>query len=334
MKASLRMLGFAVAGVFLLGSSGARADIKVVGTVVKDKELTIDETITINKTIDLTVAETIEVDAAAEQLIFKNQRLSRNIVEDENGVSLALVLNDAFGSLQGLLQFNNNSGLENLQANELSIAYVAEDGVTTDGSDGGFAHAQVDIGQVLGTGIEDEITVGGETLPADNGNTYTQLDPLFSVAILANLTEATPPAISAPIDEEDEASVLNALASALFTASSGNGGPGSGGIGLAQVNNNSGHLNIQDNALAAGVAENAVYALGDLELGQTGQDNVVDVKDQIRLAIIANGTFNGWQGVVQLNNNAGHKSAQANVVDLAVANDVGLAVDVSLGTSP
>jgi hypothetical protein len=310
MKASLRMLGFAVAGVFLLGASAARADLSVFATVTKTKTSTIDETITINKAINVTVDQAFTPDAAAEQMITKNQRNGDNLVEDENALSLALLLGDSFASADGVVMINQSPGHANNQANEVSVTFSNES--PTDDPQGVYTHAQIDIGQVNGA---------DEKMPQAS-NRFVSLSPGVYVNAIAGLGEVDG---GGGLDG-DLLSILSVLASGNPFA-----GLGEGGSGIVAINQAANSLNNQDNAVAMALGDRSSFALGDLELGQFNQNNLIDVSDQIRVDLVAGGAFNGFSGVVLLNQASGVGNNQANLLDVVGSTTLSVPVPMPNG---
>jgi hypothetical protein len=136
------LLGVALAGIFVFAASAASADVFVFGDVMKTKTKVVTENIYIQKNIYLTVWETIDVDAVAEQEIIKNQRNEYNWVVDEDAVSTAEILDDSGAAANGVVLINQSPGFENNQGNEVSITYAV-----SPFGDGVFSHAQVAIEQ-------------------------------------------------------------------------------------------------------------------------------------------------------------------------------------------
>lgn len=314
MKASSRMLGFAVAGVFLLGVGSAQADLTVNGTVTKTKTITMDETVTVNKTVNLNVTRDFVPDAAAEQLIFKNQRNGDNIVEDENALSLALLLGDSFSSADGVVMINQSPGHANNQANEVSVTFANEIAQEPALPQGVYTHAQIDVEQINGADPEQP----------ESANSYVNLSPGLFVDAIAGIGEAGGDG-TGPIDGD-----LTALLEVLL---SGNpfDGAGEGGSGIVAINQAANSLNNQNNGVAIALGDRSSFALGDLELGQFNQQNLVDVSDQIRVDLIAGGAFSGFAGVVQINQASGAVNNQANLLDVVGSTTLSLPVPLVNG---
>jgi len=264
------LLGVAMAGIFVFAASAASADVYVTGDVYKSKTKIVVENIYITKWIYLTIFETIDVDAVAEQEIIKNQRNEYNFVEDENATVKAEILDDSGASVDGLVLINQSPGFENNQANEVSLTYARSPEQPLDSlADGVFSHAQVAVSQFNQWNMYTNVDVGGE-------NTDQIGNPL-----------AVEP------------------------------GPFDGGSGIVDINQAAGHMNNQNNAQAIALGDSTVYALGEIDLGQFNTDNWVNVDGQKRTDVIQGGAFNGFAGIVKINQSAGSMNNQANLVDIA-----------------
>lgn len=308
MRNSKRILAVLTGSAFIALAGAAQADVKVRAEINKNKDVEVFEFIDITKVVDLVVFEYIAVDSVAEQLVIKNQRNQFNFVEDENPVSTAEI-NASATSASGVTLINQSPGFINNQGNEVSVTAAASPGNPTflpqpapgegvtfanfketaplqgfvEGTSGVFAHAEVSVEQINGFD-PDEDNFDGEF-----GNEYVNVFPGF-------LTNT----ITGSFD---------------------------GGSGVAGVNQAAGSLNNQNNALAVAIGTNAVYALGEADLGQFNTRNSVDVLDQIRTDTIGGcvgegctpaGSFNGFTGVVMVNQSSGSLNNQANVIDIAV----------------
>jgi len=316
MKASLRMLGFAVAGVFLLGAGSAGADLTVDGTVTSTKTITIDETITIDKTVALNVARDFVPDGAAEQLVLKNQRNGDNIVEDENALSLALLLGDSFSSADGVVMINQSPGHANNQANEVSVTFANEVSLDTVDPQGVYTHAEIAVEQINGADPDQP----------ESSNSYVSLSPGVFVNAIAGLGEAD----TGGIDGEDQ---ILALLAVLLSGSPFDG-MGEGGSGIVTINQAANSLNNQNNSVAIALGDRSSFALGNIELGQFNQKNLVDVTDQIRVDLIAGGAFSGFSGVVAINQASGAVNNQANLLDVVGSTTLSVPVPIPNGAVP
>jgi len=171
MKSLSGILGVATLGAMLLGGGMARADVFVHATIDKTKDITVTETVTITKSIDLQVQEQIPVDSVAENDIVKNQRNQYNYVQDDNGQSSTDITGSG-GGLSGIGNFNQASGYINNQGNEVSVTFAD--------SPSGFAlaHSQASIEQTNGQFVTDPPTPGGPVTP--NSSFYNVYEQVFT----------------------------------------------------------------------------------------------------------------------------------------------------------
>lgn len=304
MKAAFQiLLAVAVAGAFTLGATQAKADANVYAQFAKWKVKTVDETININKDIDLTINEVIEVDAAAEQEVVNNQRNQWNFVEDENGLSTASIDGATGDNGNGIFMINQAPGFINNQANEVSVTLVESPGVGAEGQ-GAFVHAQDAVEQINGWNPP-SVTI---EFP-DDGIDGTHREPIVTVL------ETEPP----DYDEDGFPDFVNqyilefgAVSSDDITDSFNDGS------GIVEINQSAGSLNNQTNSAAIALADFATFALGEIDLGQFNTWNLVDVVDSVRTDSITN-SFNGFDGIVMVNQSAGSINNQANKIDIGVS---------------
>jgi hypothetical protein len=296
MTHSSRILGAAlaglfVAGLFVLGASAAQADVFVYADINKTENMTVTETVNITKGVNLTVDRQIDVDAAAEQHILKNQRNQYNSVEDETSDSSAQILDDSASDANGVVLINQAPGIANNQGNEVSVTFVnsaAADG----GTPGVFTHAESSVEQINGAsvGMDGNPIPPGDLVPQfPFANQYTQVDP--------------------------DASYSDTIGSAA--PADGESGPFAGGSGIVGVNQAAGALNNQNNALAIALGDDSRFALGEADLGQFNSYNFVKANVLTRTDTIQGGAFAGFAGVAMVNQAAGISNNQANQVDIA-----------------
>jgi hypothetical protein len=293
MTHSSRILGAALAGLYVLGASAAQADVFVFADINKTKTLTVNETIDVTKLITLTVEEQIDVDSAAEQHIFKNQRNQFNSVEDETSDSSAQILDGSASDADGVVLFNQAPGIANNQGNEVSITFVNKgpgDGI--DGIPGTYTQAESSIQQINGANVDPS---GNPVSPNDSvpqfpfANQYTQVDP--------------------------DASYSDTIGSAA--PGDGASGPFEDGSGVVGVNQAAGALNNQNNALAIALGDDSRFAVGEADLGQFNAYNFAKANVLTRADTIQGGAFAGFSGVAMVNQAAGIANNQANQVDIA-----------------
>lgn len=287
MTAPFRLLSLVFAGALVLsvGASSARADVDVFATANKTFDKVVFETITITKNVDIFVQPLIFNDAAAEQEIFKNQRNQFQFVQDENGISDALIAGGSFDGASGILLVNQAPGFLNNQANEVSVTYAN----TPFFQDGVFVHANVAVEQINGWDPLDGIDSNGLTTPPDFDQDGIP-DPVNVYTSVGN-------------------TVLN---------SDTIDGSFNDAAGIAGVNQSAGSINNQNNGIAIALGDFATFALGELDLGQFNTWNLVNVNAAQRFDAIT-ASFNGFSGVAMVNQSAGAINNQANVVDIAVS---------------
>ena len=175
MKHSKRILAALTASAFGLLAGGAQADVFATADITKTKTITVTLIEKINKVVDLTVDETIEVDSVAEQSVIKNQRNQFNFVEDEYATSDALIESSVVGA-SGIVLINQSPGFVNNQGNEVSVT-AAKSPVALDGGvdPGVFAHAEVAVEQV--NGLAPRAT--GELTPPDDRDFVNEYVNIF-----------------------------------------------------------------------------------------------------------------------------------------------------------
>jgi hypothetical protein len=283
--------------------------------VDKFKEKSVSEEIIIVKDIELFVIEDIFVDAAAEQEIIKNQRNQFNFVEDEFGISSAVIGQglDADGNstggpvgttANGILLFNQAPGFANNQGNEVSVTYAQ----TPFFDSGVLVHAQVAVEQINGwhpPELQWSWEPDGVTCPAD---------PLCFLVKRPDHTE--PP----DRDEDGFPDYVNQYISVFGNLSEDRiDNAFSAASGIVGINQSAGSMNNQDNAVALALGDFAVFALGEIDLGQTNTWNLVDVIDLIRTDTITGASFDNFDGIAMVNQSAGSLNNQANLIDIAVS---------------
>jgi hypothetical protein len=305
MRISFRTL-LAAAGAVALGTNSvAQADVLVRAYVDKFKEKNVVEDINITKTILLTVIEDILVDSAAEQEIVKNQRNQFNYVEEDDSTSSATI-GDADTTVgngaNGILLFNQAPGFANNQGNEVSVTFAESPtfDATADGEKGVLVHTQVAVEQINGWNPPE---LEWEWEPESLG---CPGDPDCFLVKRPVATEPPP----GPVNE-----YVNVLPNTNIDTIVGAFGDASGIVG---INQSAGSMNNQDNAVALALGDFAVFALGEIDLGQTNTYNRVEVIELTRTDIITD-SFNGFDGIVTVNQSAGAMNNQANLIDIAVS---------------
>lgn len=325
MKASTRLAIVALIGTALLGAGPVSADVYVYADIFKEKDVTVDVTVDINKEIDLFVYEYIPVDAVAEQLVIKNQRNQFNFVEDENALSAASIESTA-GTASGVVLFNQAPGLVNNQGNEVSVTYVESpegpiDSTSTQSVDSSSSTTDTTtVTDPAGTTTTTQ-TVSNESSETTTRRTQSTGGGSFvhAEASVEQVNGANPPPRRDETGGTPVEGFVNEYVNVFGSVSSDTiDGSFEGASGVVGVNQAAGSLNNQNNAIAIAVGTNAVYALGEADLGQYNTANLADVTDQTRTDAIS-GSFGNFAGIAAVNQAAGTLNNQANVVDVAVS---------------
>lgn len=311
MTLSKRLLAI-LAAPAVLAAGTASADVFVRADITKTKTVTVTVDVDINKFIDLFVYEYISVDAVAEQLIIKNQRNQFNFVEDENADALASIDGSVTGA-SGIVLINQSPGFINNQGNEVSVTAA-----NTPGNTGYRPVPSTRTTQGETTGISDwRSTAAVERFQESTSGVFVHAE--VSVEQINGWSPNTPTGPNSPTQWANE--YVNTFGSILTDSINGSFADGAG---VAGVNQASGSLNNQNNALAIAIGDEAVYALGEADLGQFNTYNNVDTIDQVRTDEIAGGSFDNYSGVAMVNQSSGSLNNQANVVDIAVTANVRL----------
>lgn len=325
MKRSRLFVGLA-GGFVGLWASAAMADVYVQAYVTKTKDLTVSESYDVHKFVYLYTFEYIPVDASSEQHVVKNQRNQFNFVQDENANANANISGSAT-TATGIVLINQAPGFINNQGNEVSVTYA-----TTPGNDG-FRPIPSNVRTVDGVATPAQIGLPAATQGADIAGYDRVKAGVFAHAEVSvqQVNGGDPPAPTSP-NETPFPNSGNVLTPGDFANSYVNVNPASlsdtiddsfsDGTGVVGVNQASGSLNNQNNALAVALGDHVVHALGEADLGQYNTFNQVDVTDQVRTDTISGGSFANFQGVAMVNQSSGSINNQANVVDLAVGTDV------------
>ncbi len=284
-------LALALAGT----ATPVSADVDVFASISKNKDITITETITVTKDITISVASTFDsLEGGAEAQALMNVTNRGNEVNgtdpsdptdqipeegDVYGIHLSAVIGD--DSLGGSI--NENTGVFGFNqdvgnmTNQGNVVSVAGIADTIEA----FADAQAHADQVTSENTSTEFE---ELLDAVTGEPITDpnADPSsFAVNKLASITDSV----------NDNTGVIN-------------------------VNQNAGNMNNQTNGVAAAIGIGAVVALSEADLGQETSHNHVDEVATVKTATIE-GSINGNQGIVNVNQSTGNMNNQGNVVSLA-----------------
>jgi hypothetical protein len=105
----------------------------------------------------------------------------------------------------------------------------------------------------------------------------------------------------------------------------------SGNTGIVGVNQNSGNMNNQTNAVAAAIGVNPTLALGEGALGQVNSGNTVRAENTVKYDEIGNGSVSGNSGVVGVNQSVGDMNNQMNAFSIAAATTANAPVTTLVG---
>lgn len=274
---------------FLVGP--AVADVFVTVDITKFKDISITETITKNKFVDIQVFAFIEPNSAAESTAIKNQLNEENSVFQDSGANdsgdmiddqlTARIVNSINGNT-GVTQFNQDVGNMVNQANVFSIAVVdpAE-------ADTAFTQSQAHQEQI---------------------NTFNSVDATGRLGI-------GPGPDFEILSPDKQAGINNSI---------------SGNVGVTQVNQNTGNMNNQDNnlSIALGLSDSAVVALSEADLGQFNTSNTVTEVNTIKRDVI-NGSVNFNAGVTMVNQGSGNMNNQDSSVSFAAITGPAAAAQLS-----
>jgi hypothetical protein len=272
--------GIALAlGVVVGMSKPATADVDILATIRKDKDIDIDQRITINKRIDIRVAVTFDVDGGAEAQALLNvtnngQSVEGRNREDEARIRYAASLVGSANGNRGVWGVNQDAGNMANQGNVVSVAGIS-------GNFDVFAQSQAHADQ------------------ENRNNTVFELEELLD-------TQGQPLVITNDTDPGD----FQVNKSASITGSI------NGNQGIINVNQNAGNMNNQSNGVAVAVGLGAEFAMSEGDLGQENTGNTVDELSTVKVDSIS-GSINGNTGVVNVNQSTGNMNNQGNVVSVA-----------------
>jgi len=295
-------LPVAIGALVVAFATPAPADVFVFGDIFKLKRKTVNEDIDITKTVTLTIDEKIEVDAAAEQEIVKNQRIQYNQIEDETSTSATLIDEGVASSASGVVLINQVSGINNNQGNEISITYATS---PENGGDGVFTHAQSAVQQTVGASYTRTITSteGAEDVEV-NVNEPASEASSFPGVPFANTYQ----------NINTDNSYTDTIQGSAFNDATG----------IVGVNQAAGALNNQNNALAIALGNDSRFALGEADLGQFIAFNAVRGNVQMRQDVITGSALGSLEGIATINQAAGIANNQVNQVDIAASTGLSL----------
>ena len=304
--------GSALALALLAWSLPASADVFVHATITKDKDIVIDETINITKTVDLDAqADNLHYAAAAEADAIVNQEASENTVDHSRtqldaglesidlvnfGIDLDATINGSILGNTGIVDVNQDVGNMSNQGNQVALAIATPHGPTA---------AEGDPEHVV-------INSQSEADQINRGNSVRDLEDPRSTPTAPFPTSPVTSYPDNPDSQNKSASILGSI---------------NGNTGIVNVNQNAGNMNNQANSEAIAVAINlAGVALSEAALGQVNTNPdatavVAGPADVFEAGVnkTANlaGSLNGNTGVGGVNQAAGNMANQANIFSLS-----------------
>lgn len=269
-----------------LGAQSAWADVDVLATIIKDKDITVVEFLDKIKTVTVNVSVVVAPDKSAESLALVNQT-NHNNEACENCAEKRDELVNSIGQVgdngnSGIVTVNQAAGNMNNQGNNLAVAVDFRKG--TPGGPGG------------GGGP------GGEAV--DNG--FAEAQASTDQKTFANVVDT-----------------INLLFRDALISGSINGNDGIVLVNQAPGNVNNQANNV---SMAVSFAETAGVALAEADLGQLNTGNRVRESDSTGTAPIIGinksarvaGSINNNTGIVAANQAAGNMANQSNTLAMAV----------------
>ena len=294
----------------LLPVTGAMADVFVVATIDKTKDITVTETITINKNVSAAGLVNVVADKFAEADAIVNQsnhgnRACENCAEKTDQIGStdpSAAADDSVSGNTGYVSVNQAAGNMNNQGNAVSVAIDSgtfgggtppppppPTGTGQQATGGvGFAEANASVEQING-GFN-----SGEGSITSDPNIVDSINIVFRNALITNAINDN--------------------------------------TGVVQVNQSPGQMNNQSNVLALAFSERpGGVALAEADLGQFNQNNQSLESDGQQVsgtAIIGDGvgvnktasitgSINNNIGIVGVNQAAGNMANQANIVSFS-----------------
>ena len=306
----------ALAAAVLAGALAvpALADVEVLATIDKTKDIVVVETINVTKTVLLFAEVDLDLHAAAEAMAIANITNKNNLV-DRTNVNTALISTDnditkeaeIRNSVGDYATQDGNAGIIGVNqdvGNMVNQANLAAFGLT--GDEDAFTDAQAEVDQRNGG----EDAVG----PPNDPETLTPTGNTVNWGFSPGGTTQTP-TTGDPI-------LLTALIDLSISFNEG----------VVGVNQNAGNMNNQTNAVAVaagidfgprnpptgGETPTGAVALAESALGQENSNNSVDEVNATKTAEIKS-SLNFNQGIVGTNQSTGNNGNQANVVSVAVS---------------
>lgn len=278
----LLLAGTALAAACTLSSTNAWADVDAEATITKTKDIFVEESISVVKDVDLFAEVEREVNKAAESLAIVNQTNNDNEA-CSNCDEKQDFITDSFSGNSGILTYNQAAGNMNNQGNVVSTSVDFE-------------------GEVPDPPPPPPPPPNGEE-PAGPGG--------FAEA-------------QSHADQDNNDNLVDTV-NLLFRDAHMTGSVNDNS-GVAFVNQSSGNMNNQANSLALAVSlEVEGVALSEADLGQLNTNNfngesrrTADSPVGINKTALMDGSVNGNQGIIGVNQSAGNLANQGNIFSVAL----------------
>jgi hypothetical protein len=267
-------------------SSPARADVTVTATIDKKVAIRVIENIIIRKWISIDVEQTFNVDGTAEAEALANVVNTGSTVDGQD-VAPSGDFTDFEMQLHALI----DGGTGSLKGNT---------GVIGVNQDVGNMVNQGNI--VVVTGIRDLPAFVDSQAEVDQINTFNSVTDFEGVVLPGETrpSEGDPNALNL-FDVRKTARILNSIQN---------------NSGVVNVNQNSGNMNNQTNAVAMAIGFGAVLALSESALGQENSNNFIKEVETVKLGLIRN-SINNNSGVVNVNQSTGNMNNQATALSFS-----------------
>jgi hypothetical protein len=308
----------------------AFADVFTFWNFSKGKFTEINEVTQIEKTINVYVTDTTELDSSAQALVAVNDSITGDLV------TFATVGQIGSPGVPNTGGFTTTGGF---------------DGNTLTGTGTLFAGDQLNFGihhaSTITGSVQNDVGIG--QLNQDSGNNSDQGNTISAAFVFDKAgtapTEAatTPPTVvvngdvakaEAYVEQLNENNTAydiefspyvpntTTLHAPFITATITNSITGD--VGVFMVNQNAGNMNSQQNALAAAVGDNTFTALSDAGLNQVNEGNFSFDINTVKSDDIDH-SINNDTGIVAVNQSVGNMNNQATVISVsAIASFVGL----------
>jgi hypothetical protein len=305
----------------------AFADVFTFWNFTKGKFTEINEVTQIEKTINIYVTDTQELDSSADAIVAVNSSITGDVV--------------TFATVDALLPGNDGgfTTTGTLDGNPV-VANGTGDGVLFHGDQ---LNMQIHHTNTITNSVDHDTGIG--QLNQDSGNNSNQGN-VISAAFVFDATGVAPveTGTNPPKVVNGDVAKAEAYVEQLNTDNSAydieaspftNGllvpfisatisGSISNDTGVFMVNQNAGNMNSQHNALAAAVGDNTFTALSDAGLNQVNEGNTSFDINTVKSDLITN-SVNHDTGIVAVNQSVGNMNNQATVISVAaIASFVGL----------